>query len=64
MKVEELMEQQGFSLDEERWGEWYTKIIDYQGEKAFVAITDENGSNVPKTFEEPILVGIYVILIT
>lgn len=60
MELKELMEQHGFGISGSGGGcEWYTKVIEYQSQEAFIAITDEDGCGVPESLDQPVLVGIY-----
>lgn len=60
MEVDKVMEDYGFSVSSSCGGiEWYKKIIKHKGKDAFVAITDNGSSGLPKSLDDPILIEIY-----
>ena len=60
MSLEEIMKDHGFRLSASCAGQaWYTKFIDYDGRRAYIAVTDEDGEGLPQSLDEPVLVVIY-----
>jgi hypothetical protein len=60
MTVENIMKKCGFVSSSSGGGcLWYTKPTNYEGKEAYIAITVEDGGEIPETLDEPILVGIY-----
>ena len=60
MTVENIMKKCGFVSSSSGGGcLWYTKPTNYEGKEAYIAITVEDGGDIPETLDEPILVGIY-----
>jgi hypothetical protein len=60
MSVKETMEESGFNVSSSGGGcLWYTKLVEYEGNQAFIAITDEGGLELPESLDDPVLVGIY-----
>jgi hypothetical protein len=60
MTVDSIMKKHNFVSSSSGGGcLWYTKPTNYEGKDAFIAITVEDGGDVPETLDEPIMVGIY-----
>jgi len=60
MEIDELMENYGFSVSSSCGGfEWYNKIIKHKGRDAFITLTNKDGSGLPNSMDDPILVDIY-----
>jgi len=60
MSVEETMKGYGFKISASCAGQaWYTKFIDYQGRRAYMAVMGKDGEGLPQSLDEPVLVGIY-----
>ena len=58
MELDNILEEHGFEASSSCSGfSWYTKKIDYKGKKAFIALTDEGGTNLPDSLDKPVLVS-------
>jgi hypothetical protein len=60
MSLEEVMKDHGFRLSASCAGQaWYTKFIDYDGRRAYIAVTDKDEEGLPQSLDEPVVVVIY-----
>ena len=60
MDMDKILENYGFSVSSSCSGfEWYTKALTHKGKKAFITVTDDTGSGLPKSPEAPVRVDIY-----
>ncbi|MFH2220472.1 MAG: hypothetical protein ABII68_12550 [Pseudomonadota bacterium] len=60
MDMDKILEDYGFSVSSSCSGfEWYTKALTHKGKDAYITITDDTGSGLPKSLESPVQVDIY-----
>ena len=60
MSVKEAMEEHGFSLSASCAGQAsYTKFIQHNGKRAYIAVTGEEGEGFPGSLDEPVRVTLF-----
>jgi hypothetical protein len=60
MSVEETMGKYGFRISASCAGKaTYTKWLKYNGKRAYIAVSDTSGENLPAALDEPVRVVIY-----